>query len=64
MSALVRLPDLVCDDYQRLLDSGADGLLVPRVRNPEEARLAVSRMMFPPTVSAAWASPPGPATGG
>lgn len=48
MSALVRLPDLVCDDYQRLLDSGADGLLVPRVRNPEEARLAVSRMMFPP----------------
>jgi 2-dehydro-3-deoxyglucarate aldolase/4-hydroxy-2-oxoheptanedioate aldolase len=48
MSALVRLPDLICDDYQRLLDSGADGLLVPRVRNPGEARLAVSRMMFPP----------------
>lgn len=48
MSALVRLPDLVSSDYQRLLDSGADGLLVPRVRNPEEARAAVSRMMFPP----------------
>ncbi len=48
LSALVRLPDLVCDDYQRLLDSGADGLLVPRVRNPDEARAAVSKMMFPP----------------
>lgn len=48
MSALVRLPDLVSSDYQRLLDSGADGLLVPRVRNPDEARVAVSRMMFPP----------------
>ena len=48
MSALVRLPDLACHDYQRLLDSGADGLLVPRVRSPEEARAAVARMMFPP----------------
>lgn len=48
MSTLVRLPELDCDDYQRLLDSGADGLLVPRVRNPGEARVAVSRMMFPP----------------
>lgn len=48
LSALVRMPDQDTDDYQRLLDSGADGLLIPRVRNPAEARTAVQRMVFSP----------------
>lgn len=48
MSALVRIPDQATNDYQRLLDSGAEGLLVPRVRNADEARHAVSRMIFSP----------------
>ncbi len=48
MSALVRIPDQSSNDIQRLLDSGADGLLVPRVRNADEARRAVSRMLFSP----------------
>lgn len=49
MSALVRTPDQASNDIQRLLDSGADGLLVPRVRSADEAGQAVSRMMFSPT---------------
>lgn len=48
MSALVRTPDQASNDIQRLLDSGADGLLVPRVRSASEARHAVSRMLFSP----------------
>lgn len=48
MSALVRTPDQASNDIQRLLDSGADGLLVPRVRNAAEARHAVGRMVFSP----------------
>lgn len=48
MSALVRISDQDSNDYQRLLDSGADGILVPRVRTPAEARTAMSRMIFNP----------------
>ncbi len=48
MCALVRTPDQASDDVQRLLDSGADGLLVPRVRSAAEAREAVARMLFSP----------------
>lgn len=48
MSAVVRIPDQGTNDFQRLLDSGAEGLLVPRVRGVEEARQAVSRMIFSP----------------
>lgn len=48
MSALVRTPDQASNDIQRLLDSGADGLLVPRVRDADEARHAVGRMLFSP----------------
>lgn len=48
MAALVRIPDQATNDYQRLLDAGADGLLVPRVRNRAEAAAAVERMTFSP----------------
>ncbi len=48
LSALVRIPDQATNDIQRLLDSGADGLLVPRVRNADEAAHVVGRMMFSP----------------
>src|SRR3954471_18372081 len=34
MAALVRLPDHRGGEIQRLLDSGADGLLVPRIDSP------------------------------
>ncbi len=48
MSALVRLPDTSGSYVQRILDSGADGVLVPRVRSAEEARIATDAMIFSP----------------
>lgn len=48
LGALVRVPDQASNDFQRLLDCGADGLLVPRVRDVAEARRAMSRMVFSP----------------
>src|SRR5574343_1547549 len=51
MSALVRLPDLHSYDAQRVLDAGADGVLVPRVRDAEDARHAMDSLMFTPAGS-------------
>ncbi|MDD2924648.1 aldolase/citrate lyase family protein [Rhodoferax sp.] len=48
MRALVRLPDSNGTDVQRILDSGADGVLVPRVRCAEEARQVMDGMIFSP----------------
>lgn len=48
MSALVRLPDQQGGDVQRILDAGADGVLVPRVRSVAEARAAMDGMIFGP----------------
>lgn len=48
MRALVRLPDHHGTYVQRILDSGADGVLVPRVRSAEEARTAMDGMLFSP----------------
>lgn len=51
MRALVRLPDHHGTYVQRILDSGADGLLVPRMRNAAEARAAMDGMLFSPAGS-------------
>lgn len=48
MSALVRLPSKFSEDAQRVLDAGADGLLLPRVQSPEEALQATSNLVFSP----------------
>lgn len=48
MGALVRLPDDSGVAVQPLLDAGADGLLVPRVRDLESAQRIASRMVFSP----------------
>jgi 2-dehydro-3-deoxyglucarate aldolase/4-hydroxy-2-oxoheptanedioate aldolase len=48
MAALVRLPDQSGGEIQRLLDSGADGLLVPRVDSLEVARGITRQMVFSP----------------
>lgn len=48
MSALVRLPDSLGVNVQRVLDSGADGVLVPRVRSADEARQVMDGMLFSP----------------
>ncbi|MEI9965669.1 MAG: aldolase/citrate lyase family protein [Caulobacteraceae bacterium] len=48
MAALVRLPDHSASMAQRLLDAGADGLLIPRVDSAQAARRALAGMCFPP----------------
>ncbi len=48
MAALVRMPDHSPSMAQKLLDAGADGLLIPRVESAEAARRALSGMCFPP----------------
>lgn len=48
MSALVRVPDRSGSHLQRLLDSGADGILVPHVAASAGTAEAVTAMTFPP----------------
>lgn len=48
MGALVRVPDRSGSHAQRLLDAGADGLLVPRVVDAEMCRASVAAMRFGP----------------
>jgi 2-dehydro-3-deoxyglucarate aldolase/4-hydroxy-2-oxoheptanedioate aldolase len=48
MAALARVPDHGGTDAQRLLDCGADGILVPRVNSVEDAERALGKLVFPP----------------
>ena len=48
MAALVRMPDHSASMAQKLLDAGADGLLIPRVDSVAAARQALQGMCFPP----------------
>jgi len=48
MTALVRVPDRSGSHTQRLLDAGADGLLVPQVSDAAEAKRCVDQMIHPP----------------
>ena len=46
--ALVRVKPANYTDLLYLLESGARGIMLPRVRHPDEARAAVAAMKFPP----------------
>lgn len=48
LGVLVRVPDRSDSHYQRVLDSGADGILVPRVTDAATCRAAVDGMRFSP----------------
>lgn len=48
MKVLVRLPDSQGANVQRILDSSADGVLIPRVRSVQEAQQVVDGMIFSP----------------
>jgi 2-keto-3-deoxy-L-rhamnonate aldolase RhmA len=48
MAALVRVADRSGNLYQRVLDTGADGILVPQVTSAEETRAAIAGMTFAP----------------
>jgi 4-hydroxy-2-oxoheptanedioate aldolase len=46
--AVVRIPDNEPWMYKRVLDAGAAGVMVPYVSTPEDARLVVRAMRYPP----------------
>ena len=48
MTALMRVADRSGNYLQRILDSGADGVLVPQVSSLAEATLAIEQMTFSP----------------
>lgn len=48
MAAFVRVPDRSGSYLQRVLDAGANGVLVPQVTSVEQAALALSQMTFAP----------------
>jgi 4-hydroxy-2-oxoheptanedioate aldolase len=47
-AALVRVPDLGPSTFQRVLDLGAEGVIVPQVRGAEDAELAVRCSRYAP----------------
>ncbi len=48
ISPLVRLSSNNAEQIKRVMDSGAHGVIVPMVNSPEEAKLAVSAVKYPP----------------
>jgi len=48
VSPLVRVPGLGSGTVQRVLDAGAEGIMVPHVDTVEQARAAVASVRFPP----------------
>lgn len=48
MAALVRVPDRSGSHIQRVLDAGADGILVPQVSSVEQATASIGQMTFSP----------------
>lgn len=47
-SAIVRIPENSTVWIKKVLDTGCDGILVPQVKNADEARQAVMAAKFPP----------------
>lgn len=48
LTTLVRLPDAEGREIARILDMGADGILVPQLRNVEQTREVMRAALFPP----------------
>jgi 2-keto-3-deoxy-L-rhamnonate aldolase RhmA len=48
LSSIVRIPTLDAGVAQRILDSGAEGIMLPHVDTVDDARSAVAAIRFPP----------------
>lgn len=48
ITPIVRVPDLAWEHVGRILDAGAQGLMLPRVETPEQAAAFVSYLKYPP----------------
>ncbi len=47
-AAIVRIDELSRPKVQRILDSGADGIMYPQLQNQQEALFAINCMYYPP----------------
>ena len=47
-ASFVRIPDMHTDRLGAIVDTGVDGIVVPRVASPEEASALVRRLRLPP----------------
>jgi 2-dehydro-3-deoxyglucarate aldolase/4-hydroxy-2-oxoheptanedioate aldolase len=52
--ALVRVPGSEVSVLKRVLDTGAEGIIVPQVRSAEEVRQVVSACRYPPLGTRGW----------
>ena len=52
--ALVRVPSSEVPFLKRVLDSGAEGIIVPQVRSPAEVRRVVGACRYPPLGERGW----------
>lgn len=48
VTPIVRVPDLLYPHLCVSLDSGAQGIMLPRITNPDQVRTAVDMMKYPP----------------
>lgn len=48
ITPIVRIPDLAWERVGRILDAGAQGLMLPRVKTPAEVEAFVSALKYPP----------------
>jgi len=48
LDMLVRVPDAQYHLIARTLDAGADGVMVPRIETPEQARAVIEAVKYPP----------------
>lgn len=48
ITPIVRVPDLTWERVGRILDAGAQGLMLPRVETPDQVRDFVSYLKYPP----------------
>jgi 2-keto-3-deoxy-L-rhamnonate aldolase RhmA len=55
MIALVRPPSIDSHQVGRILDAGADGIVLPRVSSVEDARVAAAAVRYPPRGTRGWA---------
>jgi 2-dehydro-3-deoxyglucarate aldolase/4-hydroxy-2-oxoheptanedioate aldolase len=48
VTPIVRVPVVTYEQITHALDGGAQGIMIPRITGPEQVRLAVSAMKYPP----------------
>jgi 2-dehydro-3-deoxyglucarate aldolase/4-hydroxy-2-oxoheptanedioate aldolase len=48
LTPIARVPDLHAYPIARLLDIGAQGVMIPRLETPEQIRVAIEQLKYPP----------------